>query len=100
MTVSAFQSHWWFIKNKSINKSIKNVIVNPRNGSKAWTPIQRGSTVNLDLMAIGDGSWMNPRMSTAQVLPNFQLTKEVSFLKVNGSPGLRFRRGGTINGCQ
>ena len=69
-------------------------------GSKAWTPIQRESTVNLELTAIGDGSRMNPRMSTAQGLPNFQLTKEVSFLKVNGSPGLRFRRGGTNRSYQ
>ena len=69
---------------------------NIEDGSEGWTPIDRCKVISKN--QAGDGSKFNPIVYKAEMLPNLYHAKEVSFHKIDGTPGFRFRRG-KINQC-
>ena len=64
---------------------------NIEDGSEGWTPIDRCKVIPKN--QAGDGSKFNPIVYKAEMLPNLYHAKEVSFHKIDGTPGFRFRRG-------
>ena len=64
-----------------------------KHGLESWTPVKKGAVGPLTQQK-RDGSRHSPRMCQAEELDR-HLGKEVTYFQIDGTPGLRFRRGKT-----